>query len=379
MDQCIMIGCDLHDANMLLKVAVGREAPETRAFRNDRRGREELRLFLRRRAAALGGARMVFAYEASGQGYQLYDELTAAGVESHVLAPSRLSSSPHARKRKTDERDAERILEAIRAHVLAGNLLPRIWVPDRQTRADRELVRARLDLGEQAARLKTQVSTLLKLHGVARPKEAGGSWTVGARRWLAEVAAGGGGALAESPRRVLESLLRRLACWEEEIERLDHSLSVLAEAPRYQWPVRALVELCGVGVLTALVFLTELGDLRRFHNRREIGSYLGLVPSSHESGESRERKGHITRQGSPHLRKVLCQAVWARMCWDGPTQEVGERIAQGDRRRKKVAVVALMRRLAVVMWHLALAAQERAGCFAATEEPEHKEGGVEVA
>jgi transposase len=371
MDKRIMIGCDLHDETMLLKVAVGRAAPEMRSFGNDRRGREALWQFLERLAAAHGGARIVFAYEASGQGYQLYDELSAAGIECRVLAPSRLSSSPHTRKRKTDERDAERILEAVRAHVLAGNPLPSIWVPDRQTRADRELVRARLDLGEQAARLKTQVSTLLKLHGVARPPEARGGWTVGARRWLADVAAGPRGALAESPRRVLASQLRRLAWWEEEIERLDGDLVALAETPRYREPVRALVELCGVGVLTALVYLTEMGDLRRFHNRREIGSYLGLVPSSHESGEVQERKGHITRQGSPRVRKVLCQAVWSRMCWDGPTQAAGERIAQGDRRRKKVAVVALMRRLAVVMWHTALAAQERSGCFSAAKSEEN--------
>jgi transposase len=274
MDQCIMIGCDLPDENMLLKVAVDREAPEQRSFRNDRRGREELRRYLCRLAEVQRAGRVIFAYEASGQGYQFYDELPAAGVECYVLAPSRLSASPHARKRKTDERDAERILEAVRAHVLAGNTLPSVWVPDTQTRADRELV-------------------------------------------------------------------------------------------------RVLVELCGVGVLTALVFLTELGDLSRFQNRRQIGADLGLVPSSDESGERQERKGHITHQGSSRLRKVLCQAVWSRLRADDPTRAVSERIAQGDRRRKKVAVVALMRRLAIVMWHSARAAQERSGCFPAAKAEEN--------
>jgi transposase len=379
MDQCIMIGCDLHDENMLLKVAVDRGAPEQRSFRNDRRGREELRRYLYRLAEEQRAGRVIFAYEASGQGYQLYDELTAAGVECYVLAPSRLSTSPHTRKRKTDERDAERILEAVRAFVLAGNALPSVWVPDRQTRADRELVRARLDLAVQAARLKTQVRTLLKLHGVVRPDEISRGWTVATRRWLAVVAADGAGALADSPRWVLESQLRRLAWWEEELKQLDRRLSVLAETPRYREPVRVLVELCGVGVLTALVFLTELGDLGRFQNRRQIGAYLGLVPSSHESGEARERKGHITHQGSSRLRKVLCQAVWSRLRADDPTRAAGARLAHGEARRKKVAVVALMRRLAIVMWHSASAAQQRAGCFTTAAEPEHNEGGKEVA
>jgi transposase len=154
---------------------------------------------------------------------------------------------------------------------------------------------------------------------------------------------------------------------------------VLAETPRYREPVRALVEICGVGVLTALVFLTELGELSRFQNRRQIGAYLGLVPSSNESGEIQERKGHITHQGSSRLRKVLCQAVWSRLRADDPTRAVSERLAHGEARRKKVAVVALMRRLAIVMWHIALAAQQRAGCFTAAEKPEHNEGGKEVA
>ena len=64
----------------------------------------------------------------------------------------------------------------------------------------------------------------------------------------------------------------------------------------------------GVGVLTAMVYLTEMGDLKRFCNRRQVASYVGLVPSMMESCKSGERKGHITHQGSFRVRKVLCQA-----------------------------------------------------------------------
>jgi len=63
-----------------------------------------------------------------------------------------------------------------------------------------------------------------------------------------------------------------------------------------------------------MVFLTEMGDLRRFRNRKKVGAYLGLVPTSNESGENTDHKGHITHQGPARLRKVLCQAAWVRDC-----------------------------------------------------------------
>ena len=114
----------------------------------------------------------------------------------------------------------------------------------------------------------------------------------------------------------------------------------------------------GVGVLTAMVFLTELGDMRRFSNRRQVGSFLGLTPASHESGEDADHKGHITHQGPSRVRKVLCQAVWSRLRVDRSEQRAYERLVVRNPRNKKVAVVARMRVLAIRMWHDGLAAQD---------------------
>ena len=83
-----------------------------------------------------------------------------------------------------------------------------------------------------------------------------------------------------------------------------------------------LTKLKGVAAPTAMVFLAEMGDLSRFSNRKQIGAYLGLVPSSDETGEGHQRKGHITRQGSPRVRRVLCQATWSRVRTDKNEQLV---------------------------------------------------------
>lgn len=117
--------------------------------------------------------------------------------------------------------------------------------------------------------------------------------------------------------------------------------------------MKALLEVRGVGLLTALVFLTELGDVTRFRNRGQLGSYLGLAPSSFESGKAHDRKGHITRGGSPRLRKVLCQAVWSQIRWDQDLRAVYQRICAKNPQKNKIGVVALMRRLGIRMWHRA--------------------------
>ena len=120
-------------------------------------------------------------------------------------------------------------------------------------------------------------------------------------------------------------------------------------------------------MLTAIVFLTELGDLSRFANRRQIAAYLGLAPSSHESGQRNDRKGHITHQGSSRVRKVLCQAAWTRVRCNEQEKAVYERIKAKNPKKKKIAVVASMRRLAVRLWHLGrVEVDSHRGAIAAT-------------
>ncbi len=154
----------------------------------------------------------------------------------------------------------------------------------------------------------------------------------------------------------MSSLLRQLRWLEEEQERLDEQVFSLAESLRYAAAIREMTQECGVGILTALVFLAEMGDLGRFANRRQIAAYLGLAPTSNESGEASDRKGHITHQGSSRVRKMLCQATWARVRWDEAEKAVYDRIKAKNRKHAKIAVVASMRRLSIRLWHRGRAA-----------------------
>ena len=241
-------------------------------------------------------------------------------LASGALIPGRIRCVGGGRKKaqchkqksnKTDAKDAEHILEIVRAYKLAGNTLPEVNVPCVQQRDDQEIVRTRHDMSSKQTRFKAQIKTLLKRNGVTAPAELGAGWTKKWRAFLDRLSSGK--ELRLGARLALKLLLMQLDNAIEVIAACDEAISKLGRTQRHQKQVKALTAMAGVGVFTALTFLTEMGDLKRFKNRRQVGSYAGLAPTSHESGNITDRKGHITRQGPSRLRRVLCQAVWARV------------------------------------------------------------------
>ena len=360
MDKCIMVGCDLHDKSMLLKIASGRldEAPAAkRLWANNAGARRAMRADLQRRAAEVGARRIVFAYEASGLGFGLHDELTAAGIECHVLAPTKMERSIKNLFGKTDERDADAVLRDVVSYVLSGAELPEVWVPPLSIRDDREPVRLRLEAADKLTRIKCQIRCLLKRSGVEQAASSAKPWTGEYVRWLrtwgeSSGRPGAGAALA--------SLLRQMDFAVEELGRLDAVVEALSKTARYA-PLMAAMRTKGVGLLTAMVLATELGDFGRFKNRRQFGAFLGLAPRSDESGQTDDRKGRITRQGPSRVRKVLNQAIWSRVRAGGPDAAKYGRIAARNPKHKKKAVVAVMRDLGIWEWHRGLEAQLQMG------------------
>ena len=355
MEKVITVGTDLHDQFLVLRKTIGNKAPIKEKVRNRPNDLANMICRLKDWARKEKCQRIVFVYEASAAGYGLYDMLIAAGIECHILAPTKIKTSAKEKRLKTDDRDALRLLQLARNHVMAGDELPSIWIPSVQIRDDRELVRARLSLGEKVSDVKNQIQCLLKRHRLRRPEDMACNWTQKHLWWLRNL---GSGTLGSGGKIALQSFLNQYFMLQDEIKVLDEEIKTLASTEAYAASSKALIAMKGVAILTAMVFLTEMGELSRFANRRQVGAYLGLAPSSNESGEKRDRKGHITKAGSHRVRKVLCQSIWTRIRVDGPGQYEYANIHRGVKGRKKVAVVAMMRRLAILMWHTALNAQE---------------------
>jgi transposase len=353
MSKITMIGCDLHDRSMTLKVAVDKDNAIKKTF--DTADVPEMIAWVKEFAERNQAPRIVFAYEASGQGFGLYDTLTEAGIECYVLAPTHLAQSAHRRKNKTDDKDAQMILDEVRGYLLGGRKLPNVWVPNPQTRDDREPVRMRLELAQQRTRIKNQIRNLAKRNKLSFPAwfTRSGDWSKRSVQWLRDVAGGQAAELGSGARSALGTLvnLHEKIC--EELRSLDRAIAALAKSDRYASTFRKLMLMPGVGTLSAMTFLTELGDLDRFANRRQLAAYLGLVPQVFESGERDDRKGHITHQGPARVRHVLCQAAWAALRCSEKWKTTYDNIKRGMKKRSKIAIVAVMRRLAIAMWHTA--------------------------
>lgn len=246
----------------------------------------------------LGGREgLVVCYEAGPCGYHLYRLLSASGVACDIVAPALTPVAPGARV-KTDRRDAKRLLVLHRAGALKF-----VAPPTPEQEGLRDLVRCRADLVAARRAARHRVAKQLLRHGHVFD-EGKKSWTKLHQAWV------GRQRLADPLAQVaLEHMLAHLDALDAQIAALDHQLDEIAGREPWVDPVRWLCCFRGITTLTALALLAELGDLRRFGTARELMGFLGLTPSEYSSGQERHR-GHITKTGNTHARRLLIEAAW---------------------------------------------------------------------
>ena len=241
-------------------------------------------------------SRLRVCYEAGPTGYGLARQLNEQGICCVVVAPSLVPMQKN-RRIKTDRRDAVRL-----AHFLRSGDLVEVSVPEAQTEAMRDLERSREDAIQMQRVARQQLDKFLLRHG--RRWSAGGKWTVQHWKWIKVQEFP-----EEASRRVFDDYVLAVDQASARVQRLTADVSELVE----QWTlgplVRALQALRGVDLVTAVVLAAEIGDFKRFGSPKQLMAYLGLVPSEHSSGGSRQQGG-ITRTGNRHARWVLVEAAW---------------------------------------------------------------------
>jgi transposase len=344
MSMVIYVGLDVHLNSIAAVWGKAKAQPRTLVISPTEEGYSAL-------VEAVGPGEVLAVYEASSCGLEAYDRLRELGWRVSIVAPTHIAKSVHSKKRKTDLRDARRLWEILMAHGELGAEMAEIRIPGKQLQEEREVVRRRLKLSEASCRVKNGILSLLRMHKIKKPEQMKRAWTRKHVAWLKGLT--GDSTLGPTVRTVLESYVRELEFVEEEIRSLDEAVEALAQTAGYRAAVERMTEVPGVGTLTALTFLVELGDVHRFDNRRQVGSYLGLVPASYESGDADDRKGHITRLGPPRVRKVLNQAAWHLVRLDATWRKRYEGIA--ERGGAKTAIVAIMRKLGIELWQRARA------------------------
>ena len=270
------------------------------------------------------------AFEAAfGWGW-LAELLEDYGFDAHLVHPLRCKAIASARL-KNDKVDA-----AILAQLLRADLLPEAWIAPPAVRQLRALLRHRAGL----VRLRTQQQN--RIHAVVADfgYDRAGSYLSGpGRGWLA------GLELPAVSREIVTDALTVIDGLAPLTDRIDGELRQHAKAdPR----VKTLTTLPGVGQFTALVMLAEIGDISRFPSARKLASWAGLTPTVRGS-DLTVRHGHISKQGSAWLRWVMNQA--AQTAKRSP-EFSATYAAIAQRRGKKIATIAISRKLLTRAWHL---------------------------
>ena len=236
---------------------------------------------------------IVCGYEAGCLGYSLYNQLTKAGVNCVILAPTTMLT-PQGKRVKTDARDALMI-----AQCLGHGGYHAVYVPNGDDDAVKEYIRMRDDQQVNLTRNKQQINAFCLRHGHHYP---GGKWTIKHMNWLRK--------LDLSPL-LRETLDEYLAYYDEltaKIDRLDLRIDELAEQTKYQEKVKNLICFLGVRTHTAFSLIVETGDFTRFAKGNTYGAFLGLAPGENSSGEKIRRTG-ISIAGNNHLRLLLVEAA----------------------------------------------------------------------
>ena len=243
----------------------------------------------------------------------------------HLVHPQRVKAIASA-KLKNDRVDS-----ATLAHLLRCNLLPAAWMADRQTRERRQRVRLRISLGQHRAALKNQVHAILHQHGLRC--EFSDVFGKKGRAWLKQVE------LPPAARGALDTYCALIDEVSGHINEQQREIGLLAKADaRAQW----LATIPGIGVYSAMILLSEIGEVQRFSNAKALFSYAGLVPWVRESAGKKTRGG-ISRCGSPRLRWVMVEAAHTAVRCSPAAKSYFEKLRQ--RKHPHVARVALARKL----------------------------------
>jgi len=242
------------------------------------------------------------AYEAGFCGYWIHNKLMALGIDSIVVNPADIPTTDKEKVSKTDKCDSKKIAKCLRNGELKG-----IHVSSLKTLEDRCLVRTRGTLVKDLSRNKNRIKAFLYFHGIEIPerfKQTSTHWSNRFMNWLRSIELSEYSAKKSLTLTIDESEHLRLVI-------LDATKGIreLSLSETYANHIELLRSIPGIGILTAMIILTEIEAINRFDNFDKFCSFIGLVPTTHSSGE-KDIIGEITHRGNNFLRSAIVECAW---------------------------------------------------------------------
>ena len=275
--QKIFVGIDVHAKNW--EVAI---APEVGIVKrhSQKPSAKELFDFLKKNYPD-GDYQSV--YESGFSGYSTYYALKEVGIDCMVIHAADVPTTQYEEVMKTDRVDAVKLVRSLKAGLLKGN-----YIPEKQYIDDRSVVRIRKTIQRQLSGYKSRVKHLLHCHGVEFPERFSKKQTHWSRAfitWLMNDVR-----LMSDTRASLDLLIRGT------LLEATRQLRMMSQTERYKHRLDLLRTIPGIGIIVTMSILTEVCDVKRFHNENEFAAYLGLIPTSHSSGEKIQYKKRMEPQ-----------------------------------------------------------------------------------
>lgn len=294
----------------------------------------------------------VSCFEAGYDGFWLHRLLQARGIDNHVIDPASLQVSRRARRAKTDRTDVQALVRALMAHRRGEpKVVSVVHVPSVEEEDARRLHRERDRL------VKERVGHVNRIKGLCASQ---GIYTYEPLRRdrhdrLQALRTGDGRELAVRLKSEIGRELARLDLVVEMLRQVEAERNAIAAGKSESHPqagkIRALAQLKGIGPEFATVLTSEV-FYRAFDNRRQVASYVGLVSSPFASGRMVRDQG-ISKAGNAKARTTMIELAWMWLRYQGDSalsQWFRERVGDLKGRPRRIAIVALARKLLVALW-----------------------------
>lgn len=247
-----------------------------------------------------------YAYESGPCGFQLQRDFEALGHSCNVIAVTSIARNAEDKMKKDDRRDAQRLLSEI---TKIDSKVKIVYVPSPHIEALRDLVRARDDAAIAAKRSKQLTSSMLTRYGIVWNEKTptgklASTWTQKYISWAKDAPF-----VDPVAKAALNRYINTAVEDMERVRQLDKECFEQANEPDVKPYIDALCRLVGVGLYTALVFYSSMGDFERFGNARSVSSYYGLTPKRRNSGEKANANGKITKAGDTLCRKTIVEGL----------------------------------------------------------------------
>ena len=286
-------------------------------------------------------------YEAGRDGFWIHRALLKMGVENLVVDPASIEINRRKRQLKTDRIDAHKLVrQLMRFHGGETTVWRVVVVPDEKAEGVRRISRERARLVKEQTGHISRIKALLVLQGI----RLGRIGKVDASLLLDWE----GKALAPELQAEIRHEQARLKLVREqirELEKLERERMRPSETPCGQ-KVAKLVRLKSIGVVSATILVDECLGWRTFQNRRQVGSFAGLTATAYASGDSNTEQG-ISKAGNKRLRETLVELAWMWVRFQpnsAITQWYQQRLLGGNKRIKRVTIVAVARKLMITLW-----------------------------